>query len=130
MGVLVGPFLAAGVILVLTVLAATFGFGPPSLKALKPGELGPLAAQRALDAYLWCAMPAAVAGAVCAAWLSVKDDLPWLVAASAGAVAATIGAVIAGGIARDHVTPIAFIAAAVAILCWLILKRAGIIVTK
>jgi hypothetical protein len=127
MATLVGPFLAALVILMLTLAAGLFGFGPPSLRDLKPGQLAPLAAVRALDAFFWSAFPAAIAGAVCAAWFSLRGALPWLVAACAAAIAATVVAAVAGGVARDHITPIAFIAACVAIGCWLILKRAGII---
>lgn len=124
---LVGPLLGALAILLLTLAAGAFGFGPASLKALTPGQLGPLAAQRALDAYLWCAFPAALAGAAAAAWLSLQGSLPWLVAATAGAITSTIAAVMMGGAARDHVSAIAFIAATAGVLVWLILQRARII---
>jgi hypothetical protein len=127
---LIGPFFGAVAILLLTLAAGTFGFGPPSLKGLQAGQLVPLAAQRALEAYIWAAFPAAVAGAVCAAWISLKGALPWLVAATSGAVAATIAAIVVGGVARDHITPIAFIAASAAVVVWLILKRARIITTE
>lgn len=124
---LVGPFFGAVAILGLTLAAGAFEFGPPSLKGLQTGQLAPLAAERALAAYVWGAFPAAVAGAACAAWISLRGVLPWLVAACSGGVAATVAAIVTGGVARDHITPIAFIAASAAVLVWLILQRARII---
>ena len=120
---LIGPFFAALIILVLTLAAGAFGFGPPSLKALQDGQLAPIAAQRAIETYVWSAFPAGVAGAMAAAWLSLRGELPWLVAASSAAVATTVAAIVVGGIARDHVTPLAFIAACCGISVWLLLQR-------
>jgi hypothetical protein len=127
MAVLAGPFLAALMIFGLSLAAGLFGFGPPSLRNLTVGQLLPLVAKRALDAY---AVPAGVAGAACAAWLSLGRVLPWLAGVVAAAVSATTVAVVMGGGARDHVSPIAAIAALAAVGCWLILKRAGIIAAE
>jgi hypothetical protein len=125
---LIGPFIGALAILGLTLAAGLFGFGPPSLKNLAAGQLGPIAAQRTLEAYLWGAFPAALAGAISAAWLSLRGALPWLVAACAGAVAVTLAAVLLGGqVARDHISALAFIAATAGVVVWLILRRARII---
>jgi hypothetical protein len=64
---------------------------------------------------------------LCAAWLSLAGRLHWLVVATAAAVAATVAAVLSGGVAANHVTPIAFIAAAAGVGVWFALTRAGIL---
>jgi hypothetical protein len=125
---LVGPFVGALILMALTLAAGLVGFGPGSIKrAAADGQLLPLAAQRAIEAYIWGAFPAAVAGAVAAAWLSLKGTLPWLVAVCSAAVATTIAAVMAGGLARDHVTAMAFIAALAALAVWALLRRAHVL---
>jgi hypothetical protein len=125
---LLGPFVGALILAVLTLAAGLGGFGPGSIKrAAADGHLLPLTAQRAIEAYIWGAFPAAVAGAVAAAWLSLKGTLPWLVAVCSAAVATTIAAVMAGGVARDHVTAMAFIAALAALAVWASLRRADVL---
>jgi hypothetical protein len=125
---LVGPFFGALILLVLTIAAGLGGFGPGSIKrATADGQLLSLAAVRGIEAYVWGAFPAAVAGAMAAAWLSLKGTLPWLVAVCSSAVATTIAAVVAGGVARDHVTALAFIAALAALAVWAALRRAAVI---
>jgi hypothetical protein len=91
---------------------------------------GPTIAGYALTTYVWGAIPAGIAGAMAAAWLSLRGDLPWLVAAVASAVAATIAAVVTGGMMAQHVTPIAGIAAMSGCAVWLVLRRAGIVPTS
>jgi hypothetical protein len=130
MAALVGPFLAAVVVLMLGVGAGSLGFGPPSLRGKPIDQLLPTAAGQAMATFVWSIFPAALAGALSAAWLSWRGVLPWLAVAVFGAAAATVGAITAGGLARDHVTPVAFIAAVVAIGCWLILRRARIVTAE
>lgn len=125
---LVGPFFGAVIVALLTLAAGLFGFGPQSIKtAAAAGTLLPLTGQRALEAYVWGAFPAAVAGAVAAAWFSLRGQLPWLVGVTAAACASTIAAVMAGGVARDHVTPLALISGIAALGVWAVLRHAGVL---
>ena len=124
---LVGPLLAAAIVAAVVLVAGVIGVGPPSLRNVALAQLGPVAAARALDTYIWSAFPAAGAGAACAAWMSYAGSLPWLAAATLAAVSTTLMAVLSAGVARDHISAVAFIAASVGVGCWLILKRARII---
>lgn len=124
---LIGPAIAAVIMFALNVAAATFSFGPASLKGLSGAGIASIAAQRALEAYIWTAIPAAAAGAFAAAWLSQRGTLPWLAAACLAAGSASIAASLAGGVARQHLTAIAFIAACVGLACWLILRQIRIL---
>jgi hypothetical protein len=126
-GTLVGPALAAVIILALTVGSAMLGMGPPSLKNLAPGQLGPIAAQRTLEAYVWSALPAGAAAAFVAAWIGQRGSIPWLGVVTIAAVTASIAAFFAGGMARLHLTPIAMIGALAGLGVWLILRRARIV---
>jgi hypothetical protein len=126
-GTLVGPALAALIILVLTVGSASLGMGPPSLKTLAPGQLGPLAAQRTLEAYVWSGLPAGGAAALAAAIVALRGSLPWLAAVVIAGIAGAAAAFLAGGIAAQHGTPIAFIGALAGLGVWLILRRGRIV---
>jgi hypothetical protein len=126
-GTLAGPFFAALIVAAIVVVSVLLKLGPESLKNLGPGQLGPTVAQYALTTYVWGAIPAGIAGALCAAWLSLRGALPWLVAAIASAMAATIAAVASGGMLALHVTPIAAIAATAGCVVWAMLRRAGIV---
>lgn len=127
MHTLVGPFLAALAIMLLTLGAGALGVGPPSLKTLPPEELLPTAADWALTSYVWSAMPAAVAGAALAILAYMRGTYGWLEAAVAGAVTASIAAFLAGGVAADHITPIAAIAALALIGVRTLLVKGGIL---
>lgn len=127
MHTLVGPFLAAVAIMLLTLGAGALGVGPASLKTLPPGELLPMAADWALTSYIWSAMPAAVAGVGLAILAYTRGTYGWLEAAVAGAVTASIVAFLAGGVAANHVTPIAVIAALALIGVRELLIRGGIL---
>ena len=124
---LVAPFLAALVIVLLTIGSGLLGMGPPSLKNIATAELLPLAARRGLESYVWAAFPAGLAGAALAALILWRGTFSWLEAAIAGAVAATLAAVSAGGQALNHVAFLGLIAACVAIAARAILRRAGVL---
>ena len=113
---LIGPAIAAGLLAAIYLVSGTLGMGPPSLKVLRPGELFPYTAVKALDAYIWSAIPAALTGTVLAALVYWRGNFPWLAGVSAAAIAATVMAVLSGGQAMGHVTFIALIAAVTAVL--------------
>lgn len=124
---LVGPAIAAAILGLIYLVSGTLGLGPPSLKALKAGELLPYTAQRVLDGYIWSAIPAGITGAVLA-WLVYKTgNFHWLWAVLAAAVSATLMAVATGGQASIHTTFIALIAGASAVLGRLLLAATGVI---
>lgn len=126
MTTLVAPFLAALIIFAASVVAGLIGRGPASLIALDlPGQLA-WAAQKAMDTYVWCAIPAALGGTIAAAAVHTRNALHWLAGATVGAIVPTIFAVLAGGMLAQHVTPIAFIGAVVGVAMVVILKRAGL----
>lgn len=108
---LIAPFIAAVIILLASLVAGAIGRGPQSLITLDPaGQLG-WAALKAVEAYVWSAIPAALSGAIGASVVLVRGGLPWLAAAAIAAVAASALASLAGGMLAQHITPIALIAA-------------------
>ncbi len=121
---LVAPFLAAVVIMIASLISGfVIGRGPASLLALDPAGKLAWSALKAVETYVWCAMPAALSGAVAAAVVYTTGALPWLAAASIAAIVASATALLAGGMLAAHITPIAFIAATVGIgLQWLLRK--------
>ncbi len=127
MSTLVAPFLAAVVILLASIIAGRIGRGPASLLALdQAGQLA-WAAQKAVEAYVWCAIPAAISGAIAAAVVYARGTLPWLAAATIAAVVGSAVAFTAGGMLAQHITPIALIAAVVGIATQALIKRGGIL---
>ena len=124
---LAAPFLAALVILLGSVISGFVGRGPASLLALdRAGQLG-WAAQKALETYVWSAVPAAISGAIVAAVVYARGTVHWLAGASAGAIIASIAAVLAGGMMQQHLTPIAFIGALVGAFMIHLLRRIRIV---
>ena len=113
---LVGPAIAAALLAAIYLVAGTLGYGPPSLKVLRPGELFPYTAVKALDAYVWSAIPAALTGAALAALVYWQGNFPWLAGVAVAAISATAMAVLSSGQAMGHVTFIALIAAVTAVL--------------
>jgi hypothetical protein len=124
---LVAPFLAAVVILLSSLVAGAIGRGPASLLALdRAGQLG-WAAQKAVETYVWGALPAGLAGLAMAGIVYLQGTAPWLAAATCGAVSVTVLSALAGGMLAQHLTPIALIGAIVGIAMWALLRRAQVI---
>lgn len=123
---LVAPFLAALVIFLGSVISGLMGRGPASLLALDSAGRMAWAAEKAVGAYVWSAIPAGIGGAILAAVVYVRSTAPWLVVATIGAVIVSILAVLAGGMFQQHLAPMAFIGAVVGIAMWALLRRAGI----
>lgn len=124
---LTGPFVAALIVLALTVAAGLLQAGPTSLKGLAVPALLARAAEWSVMSYVWSALPAGFAGGALAIIVYVRGTFPWLAATAASAIAATVMAALSPGVARDHTTFIAFFAALSGIAVWAILKRARII---
>ena len=124
---LVAPFLAAVVILLGSVVSGMIGRGPPSLLALdRAGQLG-WAAQKAMETYVWSAIPAGICGAVLAGIVYTRGTAHWLVGASLGAIVVSVMAVMAGGMMQQHLTPMAFIGAMVGTAMIFALKKMRIV---
>ena len=124
---LVGPAIAAALMVTIYLVSGALGIGPPSLRALKPSELLSLAAQRGLEGYIWSAIPAGLAGAALAALVYIRGNFHWLAGVIAAAVAATLMAVLSGGQATIHITFIALMAAVTAVLGRLVLVKARVV---
>lgn len=124
---LIGPAIAAVILFTLNATAAVFSFGPASLRGLTGADVFTVAAQRALEAYVWSAIPAAAAGAFAAAWVAQRGTLPWLAAVCLAAASGTIAATLAGPVAQQHLSAIAFIAACAGLACWHILRQIRIL---
>jgi hypothetical protein len=124
---LVAPFFAAVVIFLGSVGSGYFGRGPASLLALDRAGQFAWAALKAVETYVWSALPAGIAAAAFAAIVYARGTAPWLAAASIAAIVASAMSLFAGGMMAQHLTPMAFIAALVGIAMWAVLRRAGII---
>ena len=124
---LVGPAIAAALLAAIYLVSGALGTGPPSLKALKPGELLSYTALRALEGYIWSAIPAALTGAALAALVYARGNFHWLAGVAVAGVAATLIAVLSGGQAAIHITAIALIAAVTAVLGRLALVAARVV---
>lgn len=125
---LVAPFLAALVIFLGSVVSGYAGRGPASLLALdRAGQLA-WAAQKAIETYVWSAIPAGVGGAILALAVYLRGHLHWLAGATVGAVVVSILAVLAGGMMAQHLTPMAFIGASVGAVMIYLLRRGRILI--
>lgn len=124
---LAAPFFGALIVMVLSVVAGALGKGPESLRALdSAGQIG-WAADKAVATFVWSAVPAGLGGAVLAGLAFFRGSFSWLEAAVIGAVVVSIGAFLTGGMVQQHLAPIAFIGALVAVAMWAVLTRAGIL---
>jgi len=123
---LVAPLVVAVIVLLSGVTAGLTGYGPASLLALDRGGKFAWSAEHAMGAYVWSAIPAAVAAAVFAGLLLARLTHNWLVCASIAAITGTLFALLAGGIIGQHIAPIAFIGAIVGVIMCRLLARIGI----
>jgi hypothetical protein len=124
---LAGPFLAGVVVLLITLVSGALQMGPPSLKGLALPAIGAKAGQWALTTFVWSAMPAALAGAVLAAIMSVRGTFDWFMAAAAAIGGFGVASVLAPNTLANHNTFLAAIAGLVGVACWHILVRARIV---
>ena len=123
---LAAPFLAAVVIFLASLIAGLAGRGPASLLALDQAGRLALAADKAVGAYVWSAVPGGISGAILAAIVYVRGTAPWLAAVTIGGITVSVLAVLAGGMFQQHLAPMAFIGAIVGCTMWTLLRRAGI----
>ena len=123
---LVAPALAAVVIFLASIVAGLVGRGPASLLSLDTAGQFKWAAQKALETYVWSAVPAGFAGLIIAVTVYVRGTVHWLLGASVGAIVVSILSVAAGGMMQQHLAPMAFIGAAVGATMVYILRRTRI----
>lgn len=124
---LAAPFFSALTVFLLSVGAGAIGRGPDSLKALDQAGQIAWAAEKAISTFVWSALPAGAAAAFVAGLVVIRGGFSWLEAVVVGAVAASIGAFLTGGLVAQHITPIAFIGALVGLIIWSTLTRGGIL---
>lgn len=124
---LAAPFVGALIVMVLSVVAGALGKGPESLRALDSAGKVAWAADKAVATFVWSAVPAGFGGAALAGLAFFRGSFRWLEAAVIGAVVVSIGAFLTGGMVQQHLAPIAFIGALVAVALWSVLTRAGIV---
>ncbi len=128
---LVAPFLAALVVMMAAFGLAASGRGPSDLLAmLDAGAPLASAARAALAAFVWSALPAGLAGAALALLVWRQGSLSVLAAAIAGAVAATLFAVLGGGVLTRYLTAIAFLGAVATVAVRQLLVRARIVAAE
>ena len=127
---LAAPFLGALAVMLLSVVAGALGKGPDSLKALDSAGQMAWAAEKAVATFAWAAIPAVAGAALLAGLVYLRGMFGWLEAAVAGAVLVSINAFLSGGTVQQHITPIAFIGALVAVAMWGVLTRAGILIRR
>ena len=124
---LTGPFFAAATVALLTLASGALQMGPPSLKGQPMAAVGAQAGAWALQTYVWAAMPAGLAGAALAAYVSLKGTVPWLAVIVAGVAAFGLASVVIPGVLPNHGTALAFIAALSSLAVWGVLSRSGIV---
>lgn len=124
---LVGPFFAAVIVALLTLGSGIVQKGPPSVIGLPMAAVAAKAGGWAINSYVWAAMPAGLAGAILAAWVSLKGSLPWIAAVVAGVASFGIASIMVPGLLPNHNLPLAFIAALSGLGVWLVLRQARII---
>ncbi len=124
---LVGPFIAAVIVALLTIASGVLQMGPPSLKGIPLSAVGVKAGSWAVQAYVWAALPAGLAGAAIAAYVSLQGALPWLATVVAGVGAFGLASVVLPGLVPNHGTALALIAGLASLGVWAVLRRSGII---
>ena len=124
---LVGPFFAALIVALLTIVSGVLQMGPPSLKGLAFAAVAAKAGAWALQTYVWAALPAGLAGACLAAYVSLTGTVPWLAVIVAGVGAFGLASVVVPGLLPNHGTALAFIAALSSLGVWAVLSKAKVV---
>ncbi len=124
---LVGPFFAALMVALLALVAGVLQKAVGSLMGQPMAVVASTAGGWALQSYVWAAMPAGLAGAMLAAWVSLRQVLPWIVAVTAGVVAFGVASVMVPGLMPTHRLPLALIAGLASLGVWAVLRRARIV---
>ena len=124
---LVGPFVAALIIFLLTIGSGLIGMGPPSLKGLGLDPLFSRAAVWAVSSYVWAAIPAALAGLALAALVLWRGTFAMLEAAIAAVLAFLLALLVLTSPPPGHALPLAIIAAITGVFCRHALLRARVL---
>lgn len=133
---LVGPMLGALVAVVASPLLMWANAGPFMAGDHPPynwsnvpsgGSLGPLLGQIGIRAYVWCAIPAALTALTLVPRIIRRGTVGWLEPAAGGAVCMAATAALLRVPHNGTLTYMCIAAAFVALVCWLILRRAGVL---
>lgn len=106
---LVGPFLAALLVVVALLLAPPFGLG-----ALIPTD-APAAGDAAIATFVWSAIPAAIAALALVPLVFFRGSFGWLEAAAAGVLGFCVALFIAPSAAGNAIPFFAFVAGLVSV---------------
>lgn len=118
---LVGPFFAG------LAVAAALLLGPMlGMQAWLPDPL-PVAGPAAIAAYVWAAVPAALAAIIVLPRVFRLGRFGWIEAAVAGVVAYAATSVVTGMPARELLPGLSFVAGIVSVCVWRAMESGGII---
>jgi hypothetical protein len=123
---LVGPLLVGLIVFLITLCSGALQMGPPSLKGLPMAAVASRAGQWAVSSFVWSALPAALAGAVLAAVVSIRGTVDWFIAAAAAIAGFGVASVVTPVLA-NHNSFLAGIAGLVGVACWTLLVRIRIL---
>jgi hypothetical protein len=93
------------------------------------GTLMPLLAEIGIRSYIWCALPAALTALTLLPHVLRKGTAGWLEAAVGGALCFAAASVLLRLPHGGLLVYLCFAAAVVAVLCWAVLRRVGILGT-
>jgi hypothetical protein len=124
---LVGPFIAALIVFLLTLGAGFTGTGPATLRGASADALMTRAAVWAMNSYVWAAIPAAIAGAVLGALVAWRGTFGLFEAALVGIVALFLALQVLSPPPAGHTLPLALIAGVASVFCRHVLVRARVL---
>ncbi len=124
---LVGPFVAALIVFLLTLGSGLLRMGPPSLQGLAGDALASRAAVWAVSSYVWASIPAAISGAGLAGLVMWRGTFSMLEAAVAGVLALFLAMLVLSAPPAGHALPLAIIAAVSSVFCRHVLVKARVL---
>ena len=124
---LVGPFVAAFSIFLLTLGSGLSGYGPASLQGLGIDPLLSKAAVWGVSSYVWAAIPGAIAGVVLAGLVLWRGTFAMLESAIASVAAFLVATVLLTSPPPGHALPLALIAALTGAFCRHVLAKAKVL---
>ena len=124
---LVGPFMAAIAVFFASAMLAEAGRLPAATFKGGPLPSTTLAAGFAMQAFVLGTFASAIAGAGLAALTTLRGGFGWLEAAIAGVLGFMAVVIGSGAVAPSYLTPLAFLAACIALACRALVIRVGML---
>lgn len=123
---LVGPFIAALMLVLLMLIAASAGLAPGP-EGVAPAGVISRAGEVGLFTYVWAALPAGLAVLGLLPFVFRSGTFGWIPAAIAGVLAFAVAAVLFPVPLPDLMSPLAFFAGIVSMVCRWVLERIGVL---